>query len=117
MPERQETDGVAEAWTFGYLFETILTRDTWMHRVDTARATGHPLHLTAEHDGRLLADVVAEWAGRHRRPFRLELTGAAGGSFASCTDGEAHTLDAVEFARVLSGRASGPGLLAVHVPF
>ncbi|MDX1382582.1 MAG: hypothetical protein R3190_03005, partial [Thermoanaerobaculia bacterium] len=44
------------------LFDTILTRDTWMHRTDLAEATGRPLELTADHDGRIVADVVAEWA-------------------------------------------------------
>ena len=38
----------------------ILTRDTWMHRVDISRATGRDLVLTAEHDGRIVADVVDE---------------------------------------------------------
>ena len=52
-------NGVAEPWTFGFMFETILTRDTWMHRIDTAQATGRPLVLTAEHDGVLAADLVA----------------------------------------------------------
>jgi len=36
--------------------------------------------LTPDHDARIVADVVAEWAGRHGRPFTLHLTGPAGGS-------------------------------------
>ena len=48
-------NGVEEAWTFGFLFETILTRDTWMHRIDSAEATGRSLELTADHDGVLVA--------------------------------------------------------------
>jgi len=55
----------AERWRYGYLVDTIFTRDTWMHRLDISRATGHPMELTAEHDGRLVADIVAEWARRH----------------------------------------------------
>ena len=47
-----------ETWRMGYLVDIILTRDTWMHRVDIARATGRPMELTAEHDGRIVADVV-----------------------------------------------------------
>ena len=70
-----------ETWRMGYLLDVILTRDTWMHRVDIARATGRPIELTAEHDGRIVADVVAEWARRHGRPFTLHLTGPAGGTF------------------------------------
>ena len=117
MPEKEMVNGSPETWTFGYLFETILTRDTWMHRVDTARATGRPLVLTADHDGVLVADVVAEWAGRHGAPFTLELTGPAGGTWSVGGDGEELSLDAVLFARTLSGRESGHGLLAVQVPF
>jgi uncharacterized protein (TIGR03083 family) len=117
MPEKEVVNGADELWTFGFLFETILTRDTWMHRIDTAEATGRPLVLTAEHDGVLVADVVAEWAERHGSPFRLELTGPAGGTWSSGTGGEELTVDAVLFARTLSGRASANGLLSVQVPF
>ncbi len=117
MPEKQVVDGVEEQWTFGYLFETILTRDTWMHRIDTAEATGRPMVLTPEHDGVLVADLVAEWAGRHRAPFTLELTGPAGGRWSAASGGEELVLDAVQFARTVSGRAPGSGLLAVQIPF
>jgi uncharacterized protein (TIGR03083 family) len=117
IPDKQAVDGVEEVWTFGFLFETILTRDTWMHRIDTARATDRPLVLTAEHDGVLVADVVAEWAGRHGAPYALHLTGPAGGTWSRETGGEELTLDAVQFVRTLSGRETGRGLLAVQVPF
>ena len=115
MPGAQTINGTPERWTFGYLFDTILTRDTWMHRVDTARATGRDLVLTPEHDGALVADVVAEWAGRHGQPHTLTLTGPAGGRWG--TGGRELELDAVEFCRVLSGRGEGEGLLGVMVPF
>jgi uncharacterized protein (TIGR03083 family) len=101
----------------GYLMDRIYTRDAWMHRVDITRATGRPLQLTADHDGRIVADVVAEWSAAHGRPFRLTLTGPAGGTWARGVDGEAFELDAVEFCRILSGRAAGTGLLAQQVPF
>jgi len=116
-PMKETVGGVEEKWHMGYLLDVILTRDTWMHRVDIARATGQELVLTADHDGRIVADAVAEWARRHGRPFTLELTGPAGGAFASGSDGEHITMDAVEFCRVLSGRGSGDGLLATEVPF
>ena len=113
-----EVAGVMEPWTLGYLFDVIPTRDTWMHRVDVSRATGRPMVLTAAHDGRLVADVVAEWASRHGRPFELTLTGAAGGVFTSGAAGEGEQLaDAVEFCRILSGRGAGAGLLTQEVPF
>jgi uncharacterized protein (TIGR03083 family) len=105
------------AWTVGYLFDVIHTRDPWIHRVDICRATGREMVITAEHDGRLVADVVADWAARHGQPFALTLTGPAGGSFSSGQGGDPLELDAVEFCRVLSGRARGSGLLATHVAF
>ena len=101
--------------SLGYLMGRIYTRDAWMHRVDIARATGRELVLTGEHDGRLVADVVEEWARAHRRPFRLLLTGPAGGTFGD--GGERVELDAVEFCRVVSGRVGREGLLATTVPF
>lgn len=113
----QEVGPAKEWWSLGYLFDTILTRDTWMHRVDLCRATGRAIELTPAHDGRIVADVVAEWARRHGRSFMLTLTGPAGGTFTEGDGGEPITIDAVEFARTLSGRASGTGLLQQAVPF
>lgn len=101
----------------GYLLGCIYTRDAWMHRVDISRATGRDLVLTAEHDGRIVADVVAEWAARHGAPYRLHLTGPAGGTWECGSGGEELRLDAVEMMRVVSGRAPGSGLLATTVPF
>lgn len=101
----------------GYLLDVILTRDPWMHRVDIARATGRQIELTPEHDGRIIADVVAEWARRHGKPFTLTLTGPVGREYVSGESGEHVTLDAVEFCRTLSGRATGAGLLSQEVPF
>ena len=126
---RMKIDGpVVETWTLGYLVDTIYLRDLWMHRVDASRATGRELHLTAEHDGRIVADVVAEWARRHGRPFTLRLTGPAGSIFTSSgtstgRDGatspapEELELDAVELCRTLGGRVDGEGLLGTIVPF
>lgn len=119
MPMKQEIDGGVETWRMVYLLDVILTRDPWMHRVDIARATGRQLVLTPDHDGRIVADVVAEWARRHEQAFVLTLTGPAGGTFVAGdgSSGERITEDAVEFCRILSGRAPGIGLLARPVPF
>jgi uncharacterized protein (TIGR03083 family) len=117
MPMKQEVAGVQETWRMGYLLDVVLTRDTWMHRVDLARATGRPMVLTAEHDGRLIAEVVAEWARRHGQPFALHLQGPAGGSYVAGQGGQEIDLDAVEFCRVLANRATGAGLLTHEVPF
>jgi len=118
MPMKQELlSGETETWKLGYLLDIILTRDTWMHRVDIARATGRELVLTNDHDGRIVADAVAEWARRHHRPFTLELTGPAGATFTGGSGDEPITIDAVELCRIFSGRATGDGLLDQEVPF
>jgi uncharacterized protein (TIGR03083 family) len=117
LPVPQQLNGRAESWTIGYLVDVILTRDPWMHRVDIARATGAELVLTADHDGVLVADVVAEWAQRHGQPYTLQLTGPAGGRWSSGRGGPELELDAVEFCRLLSGRGHATGLLATEVPF
>jgi uncharacterized protein (TIGR03083 family) len=106
-----------DAWTFGYLFDIILTRDPWVHRVDICRAVGRAMELSPDHDGRIVADVVADWARRHGQPFTLSLSGPAGDQFSAGTGGSHLELDAVEFCRILSGRAPGSGLLATSVPF
>jgi hypothetical protein len=87
-----------------------------MHRIDIARAASIPAELTPEHDGRIVADVVAEWSRRHQQPVTLTLTGPAGGNFRAGTGGEARTVDAVEFVRILSGRAQGAGILRHKLP-
>jgi uncharacterized protein (TIGR03083 family) len=122
-----KVDGpVVEKWRMGYLVDTIYLRDLWMHRVDATRATGGEMVMNAAHDGRLVTDVVAEWARRHGQPFTLTLTGPAGGTFtsrgidSSSSPGEpavAVEMDAVEFCRSMAGRAEGEGLLTTIVPF
>ena len=116
MGEQEGPTGDKEEWTFGYLTDTVLTRDPFMHRIDIARATGVQLEPTPDHEGRIVDDVVQEWAGRHGQPFVLDLAGPAGGRW-DHGGGERIAMDAFEFCRVLSGRAPGSGLLAVPVPF
>jgi hypothetical protein len=122
LPGAEVVNGVAEMWSLGYVTDVILTRDPWMHRLDLARATGQDPVLTADHDGVIVTDVVAEWARRHGQPYRLELTGPAGGSWSSGAGGEQIVMDAADFCRILSGRP-GPdggqpcGLLTTQVPF
>lgn len=115
-----KVDGpVVERWSLGYLVDVIYLRDAWMHRIDVCRATGRTPALTGDHDGRIVADVVAEWARRHGQPFTLVLTGPAGGAFAGRGGDPTApiTIDAVEFCRTLAGRAPGTGLLTTIVPF
>jgi uncharacterized protein (TIGR03083 family) len=115
LPVRMQD--VAGPFTFRQLFEVILTRDTWMHRLDIARSTGRPFEVSANHDGRLLSDAVRDWAGHHGRPFRLHLTGDAGGYYRRGEGGEEVILDALEFGRLLSGRGRGDGLLSTRIVF
>jgi uncharacterized protein (TIGR03083 family) len=106
-----------ERWKFGYLVDTIFTRDTWMHRLDLCRATNREMVLTADHDGRLVADVVAEWAHRHEQPCSLLLSGPAGGRWGTNGGANEIEMDALDFCRTLAGRAPGTGLLETPVPF
>jgi uncharacterized protein (TIGR03083 family) len=104
-------------WTsLKYLLDVGFTRDVWAHRIDLCAATAREMHLTADHDGRLVADIVAEWASIHGQPFELVLEGPAGGKFSQGTDGERVEIDATEFIRVLSGRLPGTGVLGNPLP-
>lgn len=102
--------------TLGYLMDAVYTRDTWMHRIDIARATGREPVLTAEHDGRLIADMVSDWAATNGHDFELELDGPAGGSFVQGSNGESLRIDAVEWIWIVSGRGEGTGLLTKELP-
>jgi uncharacterized protein (TIGR03083 family) len=114
----QGPDGASpERWKVGFMTDTILTRDPWMHRSDIAQALDRPMELTREHDGVLVADVVAEWALRHGQPYDLTLTGPAGGRWSCGAPKQALNLDPEQFCRILSGRGSGAGLMATFVPF
>lgn len=104
-----------EGWNLGWFVDVCLTRDAWLHRIDLCRAVGRDPELTADHDGRIVGDVAEEWLRRHGRAVTLVLTGPAGGRFGS--GGEELELDAVEFCRIVSGRAPGTGLLTTEVPF
>jgi uncharacterized protein (TIGR03083 family) len=99
-----------------YLLDVGFTRDVWAHRIDLAAAVDRPMELTADHDGRLVADLVAEWAGIHGQPFELVLTGLAGGTFTQGVGGEHVEIDALDFVRTLSGRRPGSGVLANALP-
>lgn len=101
----------------GELLDVVLTRDVWLHRIDICRAAGRPPEPDAAFDGRVVADVVAYWAARHGRPAQLHLGGPAGGHHAQGAAGPVLDLDAVEFCRVLSGRADAAGLLRTSVLF
>ncbi|MEP6560307.1 MAG: maleylpyruvate isomerase family mycothiol-dependent enzyme [Nakamurella sp.] len=89
-----------------YLFDIGFTRDVWAHRIDIAVATGTTFEQDAGHDGRLVADLVAEWAGTHGEPFVLELAGPAGGTFSSGGGGELVARDEVVVRNPVQERVS-----------
>lgn len=110
-------EGMPATLSLGHLMDVVYTRDVWLHRVDVARATGRSVDLDPSADRRVVEDVVAEWAERHGQPFHLTLHGPAGGAFHQGEGGSRLEFDAVEFCRILSGRAPADGLLATRVLF
>lgn len=95
-----------------YLFDVISARDTWMHRVDIAVATGRPM-VHGPHEQEIVAQVVREvdaaWTGP---PVVLELTGLAGGGWSIGSGDPVATVrvDAVDYLRTLAGRNEAPAL-------
>lgn len=100
----------------GWLMDMGFTRDVWMHRADLAAATGRPMALDPEHDGRIVADIVREWAALYGHSFALDLGGPAGGGFVAGRGGDDIEIDAVDFVRVLTGRAEHAGLESYPFP-
>ena len=76
-------EGMPSRTTMGELCAVILTRDVWTHRLDLARALDTSPSIDPLVDGRIVADIVADWAARHGQPFTLVLTGTAGGTFSA----------------------------------
>jgi uncharacterized protein (TIGR03083 family) len=99
-----------------YLMDIVYTRDVWMHRIDICRATGCQPALTADHDGRIITDMVADWASTHQHAFTLHLSGPAGRAYTTGNGGPALDIDATDWAWTISGRAPGSGLLANPLP-
>jgi len=114
---KQDPPFDTERWSYGFLVDTIFPRDTWVHRLDISRAIAVEMVVTPEHDGRIVANVVAEWARRHGQRFALTLTGPAGGRWESGDGGESIELDALDFCWTVAGRTPGRGLLTTPVPF
>jgi len=98
------SEGTPTKTTMAELCAVVLTRDVWAHRLDLTRAMGKQATLDHRVDGRIVADLVADWANRHGQPVTLTLTGDAGSTFMIGTAGETLTLDALDFARLMAGR-------------
>lgn len=104
----------------GHLTDHVLLRDWWIHRLDLCHATGRPMALTSEHDGRLTALVVREVArklrrGLGQRQVELRLRGPAGGHFLvgkGDTPTVTLTLDTLDFHLRASERLSAAETLA-----
>lgn len=109
-------EGMPSKGNFGHLMDVISTRDVFMHRIDISRAVGRE-PSAGQNDRRVVEDVVGEWARRHRRPVEVVLTGPAGGKFVQGSGGPRIEMDALQFCRVLSGRAPGAGLLETKIFF
>jgi len=99
-----------------YLFDIGFTRDVWAHRIDIAHAIAVEPDHDAAHDGRILADIIAEWAATHREPFTLVFDGPAGGTFVQGTGGEEVRISVVDFVRTLAARATASGILRHTLP-
>lgn len=99
-----------------YLLEVGFTRDVWAHRIDIHAAIDRPMELSPAHDGRLVADIVGEWAELHGEPFELHLTGPAGGTFSQGNGGEHVEMDALEYIRTLTGRLPGTAVMRHPLP-
>jgi uncharacterized protein (TIGR03083 family) len=99
------------------LLDVVYTRDVWLHSVDIERATGIAVVRGPVPDGRIVEDVVRDWASQHGAHVELTLTGPPGGRFRQGTGGDHLELDAIDFCLAVSGRAPGPGLLAHRVIF
>lgn len=99
-----------------YLFDIGFTRDVWAHRIDIAHAIAVEPDHDEVHDGRILADIIAEWAATHREPFTLVLDGPGGGTFVHGTSGEEVHISVVDFVRTLDERTTASGVLQHTLP-
>jgi uncharacterized protein (TIGR03083 family) len=104
---------VAGKLSIRHLMWVIHSRDTWMHRLDICRATGHDFEQTSEHDGRIAELVMLDVANVLARKFEgpalmFELTGTAGGSWKIGNGELAATIrmDVLDFNIFASGRYS-----------
>jgi uncharacterized protein (TIGR03083 family) len=99
-----------------YLFDIGFTRDVWAHRIDIAHAIGVEPDHDAVHDGRIVADIVAEWTTTHGEPFTLVLDGPSGGTFVHRTGSEEIHISVVDFVRTLAERITATGVLRHTLP-
>jgi hypothetical protein len=96
---------------FAYLWDVLVVRDPWMHRLDLCHATARPIE-PAEHDAMVVGQVVRDLARTWHGPtVTLELTGPDRGQWIIGSGQPVATLraDALDYCRILSGRqGEGP---------
>jgi uncharacterized protein (TIGR03083 family) len=104
---------IAGKLSMRHLMLVIHSRDTWMHRLDICRATGHKFEQTSNHDGRIAAlvmlDVVDVLARKYSGPALVfDLSGIAGGTWKIGKGEPAATIgmDVLDFNIFASGRFS-----------
>jgi uncharacterized protein (TIGR03083 family) len=91
-----------------YLWDVLVLRDPWMHRVDLCHATARPFKPT-DHDAVVVEQVIRDLARAWHGPtVTLELNGVVSGRWTIGSGGSVATLgvDALAFCRLLSGRRS-----------
>jgi uncharacterized protein (TIGR03083 family) len=103
-------DDLPPGSNFGYLFDVIYPRDVWLHRVDTARATAHPLTPSVGDDviiSQVVRDLACNW---HERTWVLHLDDV--GQWLIGTGQPVATVrsNAIDYLRLLSGRQATPTL-------
>ena len=95
---------------FGYLFDVIYPRDVWLHRIDTARATGRPTTDTAGERviiAQVIRDLARAW---HDPPWVLDLGDVGHWLIGPGQPVATVRTDAVDYMRLLSGRHATPTL-------
>ncbi|MDQ3956822.1 MAG: maleylpyruvate isomerase family mycothiol-dependent enzyme [Actinomycetota bacterium] len=88
----------------GYLMNVIFLRDLVVHKIDICDAVGRDAAL-GDADGRVIADMLKDWARRSGADARIELTGPGGGIFLAGSGTAASiATDAPGMTRRLAGR-------------
>jgi uncharacterized protein (TIGR03083 family) len=98
--------------TLGQLYDCILPRDLWMHRIDLSRAAGRELGHDG-HENQIVGDVMRDLVTTWRGPaITLHLRGKAGGTWALGSGPAAAEVqaDTVDYMRTLAGRNDVPEL-------
>jgi hypothetical protein len=93
--------------SLGFVADTIFTRDTFMHRIDIAVATGKEMEQGPQ-EKRIVADCMKEWGKAAKANARVVLGGPAGDDYRVGV-GSAATIQAsaVDFTRLLAKRPRG----------